>query len=242
MNNKRFSALVLTLFPEMFPGPLGYSLAGKALQNGIWHLDTIHIRDFATDRHKTVDDTPYGGGAGMVMRPDILDRAIKEAKNRKPGATPIYFTPRGMPFTQRTAQELSQRELILVCGRFEGVDERVLEAHKPIEISIGDYVLSGGEMAAFALLDACVRLLPGVMGDMGSAHEESFALAGDFAGLIEYPHYTRPSVWEGWAVPEVLLSGNHENIRSWRLNQAENLTKALRPDLWAGYTKKDDRD
>jgi tRNA (guanine37-N1)-methyltransferase len=235
--NKSFAVTVMTLFPEMFPGPLGHSLAGKALQNGLWTLDALNIRDFATDKHHTVDDTPYGGGSGMVMRPDILDLAAKEAKKRNPGASMLYFTPRGQPFNQKMAHDLIQMNLILVCGRFEGVDERFLEEHKPLEVSIGDYVLSGGEIAAFALLDACIRLLPGVMGDEGSLEEESFALHGDFSGLIEYPHYTKPPVWNGREVPEVLLSGNHAKIHKWRLTKAENLTKALRPDLWARRQK-----
>jgi len=229
----KFSATILTLFPDMFPGPLGHSLAGKALKNGLWNLKTLQIRDFAKDKHKTVDDTPYGGGAGMVMRPDVLDTALAEAKNQEPEATVIYFTPRGTPFSQKMAHELSGQKLILICGRFEGVDERFLEIHKPLAISMGDFVLSGGEIAALALLDACVRLLPGVMGGEESLSEESFALNGDFAGLIEYPHYTKPPIWNENAVPEVLLSGNHADIRNWRLRQAENLTKALRPDLWA---------
>jgi len=237
MNNRNFSATVLTLFPEMFPGPLGYSLAGKALTAGLWHLNTLQIRDFATDKHQTVDDTPYGGGSGMVMRPDILDRAIQSARKQSPEATLVYLTPRGMPFTQKTAQEFARKDLILLCGRFEGIDERVIEAHRPHLTSLGDFVLSGGETAALAVLDACVRLLPGVMGDEGSLNEESFALEGDFSGLIEYPHYTKPPVWNGVAVPEVLLSGNHAKIRNWRLKAAENLTRAVRPDLWARTRK-----
>ena len=231
-----FAALVLTLFPEMFPGPLGFSLAGKALQKGIWQLDTLQIRNFANDKHKTVDGTPYGGGAGMVMRPDILDAVISEARTRLPDAQLIYFTPRGQPLTQKKVKQLSEQALILWCGRFEGVDERVLEHHKPLEISIGDYVLAGGEIAAITLLDACVRLLPGVMGDTFSAHNESFATQGDFAGLLEYPQYTKPSLWKNKSVPEVLLSGNHAMINKWRLVCAENLTKARRPDLWAQRT------
>ncbi len=233
MFDQKFSTIVLTLFPEMFPGPLGHSLAGTALKKGLWNLKTLQIRDYATDKHKTVDDTPYGGGSGMVMRPDILDTAITDAKSQMPDAQLIYFTPRGAPLTQKLVQDLSQKNLILLCGRFEGVDERVLEIHKPLEISIGDYVLSGGEIAAFVLLDACVRLLPGVMGSKDSLSEESFSENNDFAGLLEYPHYTKPPIWNGNAVPDVLLSGNHANIKKWRLLQSENLTKALRPDLWA---------
>ena len=237
MKSSSFSAIVLTLFPEMFPGPLAHSLAGKALERGQWELNTLQIRDFATDKHHTVDDTPYGGGAGMVMRPDVIDAAITKAKTDKPEAKLIYFTPRGKPLTQGLAHEFSQSDLVLLCGRYEGVDERVLEQQKAMEISIGDYVLSGGEIAAFVLLDACVRLLPGVMGDADSAHEESFSLVTDFAGLLEYPHYTRPPNWNGREVPEVLLSGNHASIKEWRLREARETTKARRPDLWTKANK-----
>jgi len=232
-----FSATVLTLFPEMFPGPLAHSLAGKALERGLWRLKALQIRDFATDRHKTVDDTPYGGGAGMVMRADVLDAAINAAKDQLPGATLIYFTPRGLPFTQALAHELSRKELVLICGRYEGVDERLLEAHKPLEISIGDYVLSGGELAALVVLDACVRLLPGVVGDRDSLAQESFGLTSDFAGLLEYPHYTKPPIWNGRAVPDVLLSGNHAAIKEWRNREAEQTTQARRPDIWTRIKK-----
>jgi len=231
MTNPAFSIVALTLFPEMFPGPLGHSLAGKALEKGLWQLKTLQIRDFATDKHKTVDDTPYGGGAGMVMRADVIDNALKAAKTQLPKARLIYFTPRGVPFTQKLAHELSQESLILICGRYEGVDARLLEEYEPLEISAGDYVLSGGEIAAFVLLDACVRLLPGVMGDSTSTHEESFGLATDFAGLLEYPHYTKPPIWNERAVPDVLLSGNHKEIGDWRLREAKKVTKARRPDL-----------
>lgn len=224
-------ATVLTLFPEMFPGPLGFSLAGKALQRGLWKLKTMQIRDFATDKHQTVDDTPYGGGAGMVMRADVLDEAIAAAKIPSPAAKLIYFTPTGVPFSQKLAQELSHQSLILLCGRYEGVDRRLLDAHKPLEISLGDYVLSGGEMAALTLLDACIRLIDGVIGDTESLGEESFSLTTDFAGLLEYPHYTKPPVWNGHTVPDVLLSGNHAAIRQWRLREAEKITRARRPDL-----------
>jgi tRNA (guanine37-N1)-methyltransferase len=231
MTNSLFSALVLTLFPEMFPGMLGHSLAGKALKKGLWNLNTLQIRDFATDKHQTVDDTPYGGGAGMVMRPDVLDAAIKKAQTLLPEATLIYFTPRGTPLTQKMACELSQKPLILLCGRYEGVDQRLLDTHQPLEISIGDYVLSGGEIAAQVLLDACVRLLPGVIGDNESLGEESFSQHADFAGLLEYPHYTKPPIWDGRKVPDVLLSGDHAKIRDWRRREAEKITKARRPDL-----------
>ncbi|HEU5048053.1 MAG TPA: tRNA (guanosine(37)-N1)-methyltransferase TrmD [Rickettsiales bacterium] len=230
---QNFSTIILTLFPEMFPGPLGHSLAGRALQNGLWNINPIQIRDFATDKHRTVDDTPYGGGAGMVMRPDVMDKALEHAKSQLPGALPIYFTPRGKRFDQKIAHELCQKDLILICGRFEGVDERFLQKHEPLELSIGDFILSGGEIAALTLLDACIRLLPGVMGAEDSLNEESFAVDGDFTGLLEYPHYTRPPIWEEKSVPDVLLSGNHAQIRKWRLAHSENLTKTSRPDLWA---------
>jgi len=222
-------ATVLTIFPEMFPGPLGASLAGKALAEGKWALSTIDIRDFATDKHRSVDDTPAGGGAGMVMRADIAAAAIDAARASMPPEAPtIYLSPRGYPFMQEHARELTQGPgAILLCGRFEGIDERVLQARNVEEISIGDYVLSGGELAAQVLIDACVRLLPGVAGNESSLAEESFA-----QGLLEYPHYTRPREWEGRPIPDVLLSGDHEKIAKWRREQAEKLTKARRPDLW----------
>jgi len=238
--------IALTLFPEMFPGPLGHSLAGKALADGIWSLEALQIRDFATDKHQTVDDTPYGGGAGMVMRPDVLDAAIQRAQCLVPGASLVYFTPRGTPLTQQLLHDLSQgpkhetrgtNDLILLCGRYEGVDERILEKYRPLEVSIGDYVLSGGEIAAFVLMDALVRLLPGVMGATESAHEESFGLGSDYAGLLEYPHYCKPPNWEGYSVPEVLMSGHHQRIRDWRKAEAEKATKERRPDLWEKYIK-----
>ena len=223
-------ASVLTLFPEMFPGPLGVSLAGKALAESTWSLDILDIRDFATDKHRSVDDTPAGGGAGMVMRADIAAAAIDAARAQSPGDTPaIYLSPRGKSFDQERARELAAGPgAILLCGRFEGIDARVLEARSMEEISIGDYVLSGGELGAMVLLDATVRLLPGVAGNEVSLAEESFA-----DGLLEYPHYTKPREWEGRSIPEVLLSGDHKKIAAWRREQAENLTKIRRPDLWA---------
>lgn len=227
-------ATVLTLFPEMFPGPLGQSLAGKALADGKWALATIDIRDFATDKHRSVDDTPTGGGAGMVMRADIAAAAIDAARAATPEATPaIYLTPRGNPLTQSRARALASGPgAILLCGRFEGIDERVLEARAIDEISIGDYVLSGGELAAQVLIDACVRLLPGVAGNDASLAEESFA-----SGLLEYPHYTRPREWEGHAIPDVLLSGDHAKIAKWRRAEAERITRERRPDLWEKLKK-----
>ena len=228
---KPWQAVVLTLFPEMFPGPLGQSLAGQALEQGRWALETVDIRGFARDKHRTVDDSPFGGGAGMVMRPDVVDLAIKSAKEQTGGAPLVYMTPRGRPLTQDRVRELAQGPGVAVlCGRYEGVDQRVLDAHNAEEISVGDYVLSGGELAAQVLIDACVRLIPGVMGSDGSGIEESFE-----AGLLEYPHYTRPAEWQGRAVPEILLSGHHGNIRAWRREQAEAVTKQRRPDLWKAY-------
>ena len=222
-------ARVLTLFPAMFPGPLGHSLAGKALEQGLWRLDAVDIRDYATSRHRTVDDTPFGGGPGMVMRPDVLAAAIDA--NLVPDAPLIYLSPRGQPLTQARVRALADGPgALLLCGRFEGIDQRVLEARPIEEVSLGDFVLSGGEPAAIALLDAVVRLLPGVVGAEDSLAEESFA-----TGLLEYPHYTRPQVWDGRAVPEVLLSGHHAEIARWRRRRAEEITQARRADLWAAY-------
>lgn len=224
----QWTVRVLTLFPEMFPGPLGLSLAGKALETGRWSLETVDIRAFATDKHASVDDTPFGGGAGMVMRPDVVDAALRA---RPPVGPVVYPTPRGAVFDQAMAERFAAGPgLTLLCGRYEGVDQRVLDEHAVEEVSLGDFVLSGGEPAAIALLDACLRLLPGVMGARESLAEESFA-----DGLLEYPHYTRPQDWHGRAVPEVLLSGHHERIRAWRREEAERITRERRPDLWARY-------
>jgi len=219
---------MLSIFPEMFPGPLGMSLAGRGLEEGIWALDAVDIRSFATDRHRSVDDTPFGGGAGMVMRPDVLDAAIRGSGGTGPL---IYMSPRGRRLDQPLVRELAAGPGVRVlCGRFEGVDQRVLEAHGALEISAGDFVLSGGELAALVMLDAVVRLLPGIVGAAESLAEESFEW-----GLLEYPHYTRPQIWDGRAVPEVLLSGHHEKIRVWRRRQAEEITRRRRPDLWDRY-------
>ena len=231
-------ARVLTLFPEMFPGSLGHSLAGKALERGMWRLEVMDIRDFATDKHRTVDDTPFGGGAGMVMRPDVVDAALAAAlQPEQDGALvgpAIYLSPRGRVLNQALAEELAAGPgCVLVCGRYEGLDERVIEARGLMEVSLGDFVLSGGEPAAIALMDAVVRLIPGVMGAAETLDEESFE-----QGLLEYPHYTRPAIWQGRPVPEILLSGHHEKIRTWRLRQAEEVTKSRRPDLWAAYEKR----
>ena len=221
-------AAVLTLFPEMFPGPLALSLAGRALSRGVWSLEARDIRGYATDRHRTVDDTPFGGGAGMVMRPDVVDAALAACADDRPA---IFLTPRGRLLTQPLVRELAAGPgVVLLCGRYEGVDQRVIEARGLIEVSIGDYVLSGGEPAALVLLDACVRLLPGVMGAAASAEEESFS-----AGLLEYPHYTRPADWQGRSVPEVLLSGHHAAVAAWRAAEAERTTRARRPDLWQAH-------
>ena len=230
MSRPAWHASVLTLFPEMFPGPLGLSLAGRGLERGLWRLDAVDIRGFADDRHRSVDDTPFGGGAGMVMRPDVVARAL-DAAAEGPARPVLYLSARGVPLTQRRVEQLADGPgVVVLCGRFEGVDQRVVEARALEEVSLGDVVLSGGEPAAIALLDACVRLLPGVLGRPASLDEESFA--GD---LLEYPHYTRPQVWEGHAVPDVLLSGHHERIRKWRRQQAELATRARRPDLWARH-------
>ena len=226
-----WTATVLTIFPEMFPGPLGCSLAGKALERDLWRLRAVDIRTATTDRHQTVDDTPFGGGAGMVMRPDIVARAVDAALAGAVGPL-VYLTPRGVPLRQERVRELAAGPgVVLLCGRYEGVDARVIEARGFEELSLGDFVLSGGEIAAMALLDACVRLLPGVVGAAASLEEESFT-----RGLLEYPHYTRPQVWEGRTVPEVLLSGHHERIRAWRHAQALEVTRERRPDLLAALT------
>ena len=226
-----WAASVLTIFPEMFPGPLGLSLAGKALASGLWSIKPVDIRDYATDRHRSVDDTPAGGGPGMVMKADVLARAIDAAGS---GCPRLLMSPRGVPLTQARVAELAAGSgVVVVCGRFEGVDERVIEARGLEEVSVGDYVLSGGEIAAMALIDACVRLIPGVMGAQASAGEESFA-----EGLLEYPQYTRPQVFEGRPIPQVLLSGDHAKVAAFRRAEAERLTRERRPDLWASRRPK----
>jgi tRNA (guanine37-N1)-methyltransferase len=222
-----WAATVLTLYPEMFPGPLGHSLAGRALGEGIWSLETVQIRDFAADKHRSVDDTPAGGGAGMVMRADVLAAAADHVLERQPKVPILAMTPRGAPLTQALVRELAAGSgASLLCGRFEGIDERLFEARPVLPISVGDYVLSGGETAALVLLDACIRLLPGVMGAASSGWEESFE-----SGLLEYPHYTRPQMWEGRTIPEVLRSGDHARIAAWRKAMAEADTRSRRPDL-----------
>ena len=227
-----FTAKIITLFPDAFPGTLGLSLTGKALDFGLWQLETIDLRDFGEGKHRNVDDTPAGGGAGMVLRPDVVDAAFRHARIGTPvdrARWPvIYLSPRGAPFTQATARRLAQADgLTLLCGRFEGVDQRVLDHHQVEEISLGDFVLTGGEIAAQAILDATVRLIPGVLGNAASTEEESFS-----DGLLEHPQYTRPAVWEGQEIPAVLQSGNHAEIAKWRRARSEELTRQRRPDLW----------
>jgi len=229
--DKTWKAKVLTLFPEMFPGSLGLSLAGQGLKDGGWSLEPVNIRDFAHDKHRSVDDAPFGGGPGMVMRPDVVSDAIDASTQADPDLSLIYLTPRGRPLTQRRVRQLAEGPgVALLCGRFEGLDERVLDAHVIEEISLGDFVLSGGEAAAIAVIDACVRLLPGVIGAPQSLAEESFE-----KDLLEYPQYTRPQDWNGRLVPDVLVSGHHEKVRAWRRQQAEDITRERRPDLWARH-------
>ncbi|MBX9804738.1 MAG: tRNA (guanosine(37)-N1)-methyltransferase TrmD [Alphaproteobacteria bacterium] len=238
LTTKAWKATVLTLFPEMFPGPLGHSLSGKALEEGLWSLDPVQIRDFATDKHHSVDDTCFGGGAGMILRPNVVDAALEHVMSREPShgkRTLIFLTPRGKPLDQATVRRYaSSPGVVLLCGRYEGIDNRVIEHWQEKagleEVSIGDYVLSGGEMAALTLLDACIRLLSGVIGKEESSTNESFEL-----GLLEYPQYTRPQVWESMSVPEVLLSGDHKKIAAWRNQEALRITQIRRPDLWVRY-------
>jgi tRNA (guanine37-N1)-methyltransferase len=227
-------ASVLTIFPDMFPGPLGASLAGKALAGGLWALDVVDIRDHAADKHRSVDDTPAGGGPGMVMKADVLARAVDAAAAPGDGRPRLLMSPRGTPLTQSRVVTLARGEgVIVLCGRFEGVDERLIAARNVEEVSIGDYVLSGGEIAAYALVDACVRLIPGVMGQPASGAEESFS-----EGLLEYPQFTRPQIFEGRSIPAVLTSGDHARIAAWRRAEAERITRERRPDLWALYRRK----
>lgn len=226
-----WTARVLTLFPGMFPGPLAQSLAGQALEKGLWALETVDIRDFARDKHRSVDDTPFGGGPGMVMRPDVVDAAVAAALEPDPDVPALYLTPRGRPLTQGRVRELADGPgIVVLCGRFEGVDQRVIEARGLEEVSLGDFVLSGGEPAAIALIDACLRIVPGVVGAPESLDDESFE-----SGLLEYPHFTRPQDWQGRSVPEVLVSGHHARVREWRRAEAERITRERRPDMWERY-------
>ena len=226
-----WQAQVFTLYPEIFPGPLSKGLYGKALSKNLWNLNIVNIRDAAVDKHKTVDDTPYGGGSGMLLKADVLAKSLDENKNE--GERIIYLSPKGKKFDQDYAQELSnEKSVSLICGHFEGVDERVLSTRNIEEVSIGDYVLSGGETAAFVILDSILRLLPGVLGNENSKIDESFE-----NGLLEYPQYTKPQIWEEKAVPDVLLSGDHNKIKDWRLSQSEAITRVRRPDLWQKYKK-----
>ncbi|MFV1852849.1 MAG: tRNA (guanosine(37)-N1)-methyltransferase TrmD [Porticoccaceae bacterium] len=226
-----WQAKVATLFPEMFPGVLGQSLAGRALENGIWSLDVKDIRDHATDRHRTVDDNPFGGGAGMVMRPDIVDAALRELRADAPQLPLIYLSPRGKVLNQKRCRELAAGPgAILLCGRYEGIDQRVLDEHQAEEVSIGDYILMGGELPAMVLIESCIRLIEGTVNKTESVDEESFE-----TGLLEYPHYTRPANWNGRDVPEILLSGHHAKVQAWRHAQAEEITRERRPDLWDQY-------
>ena len=236
MSDKPWRASVLTLYPDMFPGPLGASLSGRALEADKWSLDTINIRDFGDGKHKNVDDTPAGGGAGMVLRADVLGAAIDSVPNSAEDDRPrLLMSPRGKPLTQKRVRELTDGGgVIIVCGRFEGVDQRVIDGRDLEEVSIGDYILSGGEIAAITLIDACVRLLPGVMGAEASGEDESFE-----SGLLEYPHYTRPAIWEDQEIPPILTSGNHKRVDEWRQEQAEKITRKRRPDLWDDYKKRD---
>ena len=216
--------------PEMYPGPLGASLVGDALGRGLWELSFINLRDFGIGPHQKVDDSPYGGGAGMVLKPDVVDAAILAAKEKLPMAQLIHFTPRGTPLRQSHLKQHSQTDVILLCGRYEAIDQRVLEKHQPIELSLGDFVLTGGDIPAMTLIDGCVRLLPGVIGKEASLGEESFG-DGAFADLLEYPHFTKPSLWDGREVPAVLTSGHHADIAKWRLTEAQKITAERRPDL-----------
>ena len=238
MRSNKFSATILSIFPEMFPGPLGYSLAGQALKSGMWSLNIVDIKKFGRTKHFNVDDEQYGGGNGLVMRSDVLGDAINEAIATA-GAKKIYYlSPRGKPFTQRLAEQMVQeKDVIILCGRFEGIDERIIDEYNAVEISLGDFILSGGEPAAIALLDACVRLVPGVLVNQDTLREESFCDEGELKGLLEYPLYTRPSEWSGRSVPDILLSGDHAKIRKWRKERAEEVTKLKRPDLWDKYIK-----
>lgn len=230
-----WSVSVITLMPEMYPGPLEHSIIGQAYTSKRFTLDIIKLRDFGVGAHQKVDDSPYGGGAGMVIKPDVMHDAIIAAREAQPDATLVHLTPRGQRLTQPILAELVQKPLILMCGRYEAIDERVIVAHAPREISLGDFVLTGGDIAAMAIIEGCVRLLPDVVGDAASLGEESFGMSEDYACLLEYPHYTKPPIWNGMAVPDVLSSGHHAHVAQWRKQQAERVTESRRPDLWQRY-------
>ncbi len=233
-----YTLTFLTLFPDMFPGPLGFSLPGKALEAGLWQCTALDIRAFAADKHRMVDDTPYGGGAGMVMKPDVVGAAIEAAQAHTPRARLVYLTPRGAPLTQELATTLATEDgLIVLCGRFEGVDERVCDYYRPLEVSLGDFVLFGGEVAAMALAESILRHIPQMVGNDETLAEESFTYGKESALLLEYPHYTKPPFWKGLGVPEVLASGHHGRIAQWRRKEAEKATRTRRPDLWERYEK-----
>lgn len=236
---RAWRAQVITLFPEAFPGILGMSLTGKALKDEVWQLDTLNLRDFGDGKHRNVDDTPAGGGPGMVLRPDVMGQAIDTARNRQyPSAPLIYLSPRGRPFSQVMAQDLASRPgVTLICGRFEGLDQRVIDHYGIAEVSLGDFVMTGGEIGAYALLDACIRLLPGVLGNADSSVEESFS-----NGLLEHPQFTRPAEWQGRTIPEVLMSGHHGKVAQWRREMSEQLTRTRRPDLWQAHLAQIDKD
>ncbi len=226
---------VITLMPEMYPGPLAHSLVGEAFASDKARLSIVHLRDFGVGVHQKVDDSPYGGGAGMVLKPDVVDAAICTALEQQPDSELVYLTPRGEPLRQSHFSEFITKPLILLAGRYESIDERVIAKHTPREISLGDFVLTGGDIPAMAIIEGSVRLLPGVIGDAESLAEESFGLSQDYACLLEYPHYTKPPIWNGGSVPDVLLSGHHANINAWRKEQAETTTRTKRPDLWEQY-------
>jgi tRNA (guanine37-N1)-methyltransferase len=232
-----WEACVITLMPDMYPGPLAHSLIGDALENGTWKLHVVNLREYGIGKHQVVDDSPYGGGAGMVIKPDVMDAAIEAAKKRVPNAQLVHLTPRGERLTQPMLSAFTKQPLILMCGRYEAIDERVIEKHQPREVSLGDFVLTGGDIPAMAIIEGTVRLLPNVVGDTASLAEESFGIHDEYQHLLEYPHYTKPAEWDGRTVPEVLTSGHHKNIDSWRKAQAEEMTKAKRPDLWEKYKK-----
>lgn len=238
----KLNVSVLTLFPQLFPGPLGVSVIGRALEKQLWQLNIEDIRKFATDKYKSVDDYPAGGGVGMIFKPDVLGAAIEAAQNKLGGSKTIYLSPRGQIFNQKlAAQLLSYQNLILVCARFEGIDQRVIEHYKMEEISVGDYILAGGEVAAFAVLESCIRLIPGVLGKDHSSKEESFCTDTPYEFLLEYDQYTKPNVWNGYEIPSVLLSGNHKEISKWRLQNACERTKKYRPDLWQIHLERNGR-